>query len=309
MGWPEEIWASCLSSLLSGKALDVYSRLSDEAANDYETLKDALLKRYDLTEDGYRQKFREAEPESDENPDQYITRLKNYLEKWIEMAQVEESKDGVCELMIREQFLASCPQELAVYLKLNTPGTLQGFAKTAEDYLTAHRKKLGVREGKRPRKPSAQGTQELEHRAEPVRAPEGGSSHSGIQCRLCKRFGHKAFQCNGLRKDPMPKKCFKCSGLGHFAKNCPQKPEEKVGAARITPVKAVKAAAVKGADCVADPDDSSLVEVREGQQVTDLEDFIKAVMLAYVTRWEIRTHCSKWLCATCSDARFRRNCQ
>ena len=39
-------------SALSGKALDVYSPLSEEAAVDYWQLKESLLKRYDLTEDG-----------------------------------------------------------------------------------------------------------------------------------------------------------------------------------------------------------------------------------------------------------------
>ena len=51
-GWEEERWASALTALLSGKALDVYFRLSEEAAVDYKQLKEALLKRYNLTEDG-----------------------------------------------------------------------------------------------------------------------------------------------------------------------------------------------------------------------------------------------------------------
>ena len=47
-----------LSALLSERALEVYSRLSEEAAQDYDRVKLALMKRYDLTEDGYRRKFR-----------------------------------------------------------------------------------------------------------------------------------------------------------------------------------------------------------------------------------------------------------
>ena len=42
------------STLLSGRALDVYFRLSEEAASDYHKMNIALMKRYDLTEDGYR---------------------------------------------------------------------------------------------------------------------------------------------------------------------------------------------------------------------------------------------------------------
>ena len=34
--WPAEEWATNLSTLLQGKALEVYSRLLTEDANDYE---------------------------------------------------------------------------------------------------------------------------------------------------------------------------------------------------------------------------------------------------------------------------------
>ena len=56
--WTEDTWAVSLSVLLTGKALDVYSRLSEEEAISYVHLKEALLKRYNLTEEGYRNKFR-----------------------------------------------------------------------------------------------------------------------------------------------------------------------------------------------------------------------------------------------------------
>ena len=52
--WKKDGWASKLSALLSGRALEVYSRLSEEAAKDYDKVKIALRKKYDLTEDGYR---------------------------------------------------------------------------------------------------------------------------------------------------------------------------------------------------------------------------------------------------------------
>ena len=63
--WEKTGWASKLSALLSGLALEVYSRLSEEAAQDYDRVKVALMKRYDLTEDGSRRKFRASKPEVD----------------------------------------------------------------------------------------------------------------------------------------------------------------------------------------------------------------------------------------------------
>ena len=67
--WKKDGWASKLSALLPGRALEVYSRLSEEAAKDYGKVKIALMKSYDLTEDGYRRKFGASKPEVDEIPE------------------------------------------------------------------------------------------------------------------------------------------------------------------------------------------------------------------------------------------------
>ena len=50
-------WAVHLSTLLRGKALEVYSRLPTEDALNYDMLMTALQKRYQMTEDGFRNKF------------------------------------------------------------------------------------------------------------------------------------------------------------------------------------------------------------------------------------------------------------
>ena len=104
---------------------------------DYERLKLALLKRYDFTEFGYRRRFRDAKPDGQESPGQFIVRLKNYLTKWVKLAEVEESFDGVVELMVREQFTNACPKELSVYLNERIPKTLDESATWADQYLKA----------------------------------------------------------------------------------------------------------------------------------------------------------------------------
>ena len=53
-GWEKQIWATQLSALLSGRALEVYSRLSQEDAMEYNVLKVVLLTRYNFIENGYR---------------------------------------------------------------------------------------------------------------------------------------------------------------------------------------------------------------------------------------------------------------
>ena len=123
-GWEKEVWAIQMSPLLSGRALEVYLRLSQDEAMDYERLKLALLNRYDFTEFGYHRRFRNAKTEGQESPGQCIVRLKNYLTKWVKLAKVEEAFNGVVELMVREQFTNACPKELSVYLNERSPKTL-----------------------------------------------------------------------------------------------------------------------------------------------------------------------------------------
>ena len=100
--WEKAGWATKLSALLSGRALDVYSRLSEEAALDYGKMKIALMRRYDLTEDSYRRKFRISTPETDESPDKFIVRLSTCLIRWLELSKTEKTFEGLKDLIVKE---------------------------------------------------------------------------------------------------------------------------------------------------------------------------------------------------------------
>jgi len=102
--WDPSTWALCLSALLSGRALNVYSMMSKDDVNDYEQLKTALLKRYQFTADGFCKRFRTSKPEPGESPSQFIKRIGNYLQRWIDLAQAAETYDGVKKLFIEEQY-------------------------------------------------------------------------------------------------------------------------------------------------------------------------------------------------------------
>ena len=103
--WKKDGWASKLSALLSGRALEVYSHLSEEAAKDYDKVKIALMKRYDLTEDGYRRKFRVYKPEVDESPEQFIVRLDRYLLRWLELSDTARTFEGLKDLIKKNSSL------------------------------------------------------------------------------------------------------------------------------------------------------------------------------------------------------------
>ena len=202
--WKKDGWASKLSALLSGRALEVYSRLSEDAAKDYDRVKIALMKRYDLTEDGYRRKFRASKPEVDESPEQFIVRLDRYLLRWLELSNTARSFDGLKDLIVKEQFIDSCPKDLAIHLRERAPETLAKIAKIADQYLEAHGKHLF---SSASRKPTVQPERD-EAKNMQINPP-------ALHCFKCNTRGHKAVNC-----PTQTKKCFLCGKQGHEARNC-----------------------------------------------------------------------------------------
>lgn len=79
---------SHLKPLLTGKGLDVYDGLPVDQSDHYSILKRAILRRYHLSEEGFRTKFRQTTPAQGESVLQYVAKLKRYLDRWLDMADV-----------------------------------------------------------------------------------------------------------------------------------------------------------------------------------------------------------------------------
>lgn len=138
--WEKESWATSLSALLKGEALNVYYRLPVEDYDDYDAVKTALLKRYQLTEKGFREKFRQALPEHGETFSQFITRLDMYLQRWVELSGIEQTYDDFKDLLLREQALNVANKDLQVFLQERKPKDVKEMGILAEQYLEVHGK-------------------------------------------------------------------------------------------------------------------------------------------------------------------------
>ena len=105
--------------------------MSGGYANDYDNLKKALLTRYNFTEDHYRKQFREFKSETEETPIQFVICLKNYLAKWLELSGSSSGDfDTLVHLIVKEQFINACSEELAVYLLVPRYGHRQSECPT-----------------------------------------------------------------------------------------------------------------------------------------------------------------------------------
>ena len=175
------------------------------------------MKRYDFTDFGYRKRFREAKPEGQESPGQFMVRLQIYFTKWIELSKVEKSFDGAVELTVREQFANACFKDLSEYLNERSPKTLDELVIVAEQYFMAHDHKLS-REDVMTRQGD---TREFGR----GKSPE--SFRAVVRCNRCGGEGHRAAECvsrmpEGHRRDGQERRisCKRCEAFEHEARDC-----------------------------------------------------------------------------------------
>ena len=123
--WEKEDWATSLSALFKGKALDVYALMPVEEALNYDMLKAALPKRYELTEEGFKRRYyKKCRPDSDETFQQFTSRMKSYFTKWIDMFGINKTYDGLADLILRDQLAFICNRDLELFLREGNPSHL-----------------------------------------------------------------------------------------------------------------------------------------------------------------------------------------
>ena len=135
-----------MGALLKGKSLDCYSHLAELDAQDYDKLKAALLRRFDLTAEGFRKKFYQAKRDQDETAAQYVVRLTAYLDRWIQLAEVKETYEGLQAFLVRERFLDSCDDRLALYLRERSVKGLDEVVTLADHYIDARMTRGGSKD-------------------------------------------------------------------------------------------------------------------------------------------------------------------
>ena len=191
--WPKDSWASCLCPLLTGKALEAYISMSSKDSGDYDLVKVAILQRYMLTEEGYRQKFRDTNPEKGETVAQYTARMSRYFCRWVELAGFNKNFDNLKDLILREQFMRKCHFDLRMFLKERGPRSLCETVTLTEKYLAAH--------GGPMFKPKVMRVKQNDNQypVEENKVPNGpiGGFPSSFE-----------------------RRCFLCNKVGHIAKNC-----------------------------------------------------------------------------------------
>ena len=225
-GWERSEWSLHLSALLTGKALDVYSRLDMEQASNYDVLKEALLNRYNLTEEGFNNKFRASRPEANERMGEFRSRVYSYLEKWIEMAGMRVTDpQEILDLFLKEHLLSVCGKELRTFLKERKPKTSKELVELTENFVDAH----GVSGAFIKQHGNNLTTERGVANTFVSNKPKIPAAPSRIVCHKCSKPGHIARDCRSTQF-PIPKRqvfamktetgCTYCHRRGHEVSRC-----------------------------------------------------------------------------------------
>ena len=184
--WDPSMWASYLSALLKGRALEVFVRLSRDDQLDYGQIKEALLTNFYLTERSFRKKFRDCRPEKAETFRQFSGRLASYLDKWLGLAKVEKTYEAVCDFFARDQFLDCCSHELYLYLKPKTFKVLGELAHEADLFADAKGGvPLCIAKGQR----GSKGVDQAQPKVEPKQ-----DQRPVVKCMICGK-PHPTYKC------------------------------------------------------------------------------------------------------------------
>ncbi|XP_047476454.1 uncharacterized protein LOC125030461 [Penaeus chinensis] len=191
-GWDEKTMFLQLVTRLQGHSLDVYHRTEIEGNLTYSELKEALLSAYAISLEQARCRFQEAHLDERETCKLFIIRLSHLFKTWHRRSNLPDTKEGILELILVTQLLASLPKGLRAQLRMNKVTSLAETADIADGWFSAYGynyrvKKEGERkqESKKPalrsvgdrresKSPETAKAQPGEHKHQPFNMPRKG---------------------------------------------------------------------------------------------------------------------------------------
>ena len=207
LDWPVEQWVWLIKPKLSGKAAKVIRHLDD--INDYDKVKKAILDAFSITEEGYRQKFRNLSKSNPQTFLEFASEKLRAFKRWMKSANVDNFADLV-NLIVCEEFKRKLPTNIMLYIEDKQEKDLLKAASMADSYSLIHKNLPGKR--------AETFVKPVSDKNPEVSDDNVKGSSSTLKCSYCKKEGHTIRNC----KDP------KCKSSDNFrSKFIPQSTKDQ----------------------------------------------------------------------------------
>ena len=131
---PREQWVWLLNPKLTGKAAKSVRHL--ENTSDYEAVKQAILDAFSITEEGYRQAFRDLTKKSIQTYLEFASEKSLAFLKWLK-------SDQLVNLMVLEEFKRKLPLSIMLHIEDRQEKDLKKAASHADTYSLVHKCNMG----------------------------------------------------------------------------------------------------------------------------------------------------------------------
>ncbi|XP_064101316.1 uncharacterized protein LOC135211982 [Macrobrachium nipponense] len=192
---PKEYYCLLLQSVLTGKAQEVYSCLSDEQCANYETVKKIILKAYKQVPETYRLKFRHFRKNSSMTFIEFARCKQQYFNEWCNSMEVSTLED-LKELILTEDFKNNIPAEMKLYIEEGQVNKFTRIAELADEFALTHQFSKEWQDKKiHPKTFETKGNRQLS--GEPVRNSQLKTTKhlSDMKCFFCEKKGHIIKDC------------------------------------------------------------------------------------------------------------------
>ena len=115
--------------MLTGQTSDIFYSLPEEHQRDYDKVKNALLRKFSLTEEGLRKELFATTAKTTESPLLFMTRLDRTFQQWVDAAKITKSYNGLKNLLLREEFLKRCHNDLVSYVREKAKSEIMDIAR------------------------------------------------------------------------------------------------------------------------------------------------------------------------------------
>ena len=184
LNWPVEQWVWLIKPKLSGKAAKVIRHLED--INDYSKVKKAILDAFSITEEGYRQCFRNSCKPNYQTFLEFASDKLRAFKKWLKCAQVDNF-DSLVNLIVFEEFKRKLPTNIRLYIEDRQEKDLLKSASMADSYSLIHKTNPGKRAEAPVKSVSEKNPEILDDNAK--------GTLSTLKCSYCKKEGHTIRNC------------------------------------------------------------------------------------------------------------------